>query len=55
MGAQQMYPTFFHFFSEKLLMQYENAKKYNRTTSRLEPRLVYKHTQIPDFLISNAR
>ena len=44
MGAQQMYPTFFHFFSEKLLMQYESAKKYNRTTSRLEPRLVYKHT-----------
>ena len=27
----------------------------NRTPSRLEARLVYKHTQKPDLLISNAR
>ena len=45
-----MYPTFFPFFSEKLLMQ--NA---NRITSRFEARLVYKHTQKPNFLISNTR
>ena len=50
-----MYSTFFHFFSEKLLMQNENAKLYNRTPSRFEPRLVYKHTQKLDFLITNAR
>ena len=34
--------------SEKML----NA---NRTTSRFEAHLVFKHTQKPDFLISNAR
>ena len=28
---------------------------YNRATSRFEAHLVYKHTQNPDFLISNAR
>ena len=28
---------------------------YNRATSRFEAHLVYKHTQKPDFLISNAR
>ena len=27
----------------------------NRTTSRFEAHLVYKHTQKPNFLISNAR
>ena len=27
----------------------------NRSPSRLEAHLVYKHTQKPDFLISNAR
>ena len=27
----------------------------NRTPSRFEPHLVYKHTQKPKFLISNAR
>ena len=37
-----MYPTFFPFFSEKNLMR--NA---NRTTSRFEAHLVYKHTQKP--------
>ena len=37
---------------EKLLMQ--NAKEYNKTTSRFEAHLVYKHTPQPDFLISNA-
>ena len=26
----------------------------NWTTSRFEPRLIFKHTQKPDFLISNA-
>ena len=40
------------YFSEKLLMQNE---EYNRTTSRFEAHLMYKHTQKPDFLISNAR
>ena len=48
-------PYFFHFFSEKLLMQNENAKEYNRTTSRFETRLVYKHTQKPYLSISNTR
>ena len=28
---------------------------FNRTPSRLEAHLIYKHTQKPDFLISNAR
>ena len=32
-----------------------NAKEYNKTTSRFEARLVFKHTQKPNFLISNAR
>ena len=50
----KLYPTFFHFFSEKLLMQNENAKEYNRTTSRFEPRLVYMHTPKPKKIISNA-
>ena len=47
------YPTFLLFFAEKLLMP--NAKEYNRTTSRFEAHLVFKHTQKPDFLSSNAR
>ena len=47
-------PYFFHFFSEKFLMQNENAKECNRTTSHFETRLVYKHTQKSDFLISNV-
>ena len=46
-------PYFFPFLSEKCLMQ--NVKEYNRTTSRFEAHLVYKHTQKPNFLISNAR
>ena len=33
----------------------ENLWDTNRTMSRLEPRLVYMHTQKPQKLISNAR
>ena len=37
------------------VVPYFFAKQYNRTTSRFEAHLVYKHTQKPNFLISNAR
>ena len=39
-------------FYEELFVQ---SNFFNRTPSRLEARLVYKHTQKPDLLISNAR
>ena len=52
-------PTFTHFFPKYL--NFFNAKcdmkcntiEYNRTTSCLEARLAYNHTQIANFLISN--
>ena len=40
---------------KKRTLEMWNAKEYNRTTSRFEPRLVYMHTQKPKKLISNAR
>jgi len=39
------------FFEDCLVKSYF----FNRTPSRFEERLVYKHTQKPDLLISNAR
>ena len=35
--------------------QFAKSDFLNRTTSRLETRLVYKHTQKPNLLINNAR
>ena len=34
---------------------FDKSSFFNRTPSRLEAHLVYKHTQKPDFLISNVR
>ena len=36
-------------------MGFAKNKLTNRSTSRFEARLVYMHTQKPNFLISNAR
>ena len=46
-------------FSQKIAVDirkcFWKSNYFNTTPSRLEAHLVYKHTQKPDFLISNAR